>query len=48
MQIGAPDGEILKMDSEVGSLSDFAHMAAITYVDTVFSHETVHGHAALS
>jgi hypothetical protein len=32
-------GEILKMGFEAGSLPDFADMAAITYVDTVVSHE---------
>ncbi len=33
-------GELLKMGFEAGSLPDFADMAAITYVDTVVSHET--------
>jgi hypothetical protein len=33
-------GEILKMGFEAGSLPDFADMTAITYVDTVVSHET--------
>jgi hypothetical protein len=32
-------GELLKMGFEAGSPPDFAHMAAITYVDTVVSHE---------
>jgi hypothetical protein len=32
-------GELLKMGFEAGSLPDFADMAAITYVDTVVSHE---------
>jgi hypothetical protein len=32
-------GEILKMGFEAGSLPNFAEMAAITYVDTVVSHE---------
>jgi hypothetical protein len=32
-------GELLKMGFEAGSLPDFADMAAITYVDTVASHE---------
>jgi len=41
-RIGNPPfyGEILKMGFEAGSLPDFADMAAITYVDTVVSHET--------
>jgi hypothetical protein len=32
-------GELLKMGFEAGSLPDFAGIAAITYVDTVVSHE---------
>ena len=32
-------GQLLKMGFEAGSLPDFADMAAITYVDTVVSHE---------
>lgn len=32
-------GELVKMGFEAGSLPDFAHMAAITFVDTVVSHE---------
>jgi hypothetical protein len=31
--------ELVKMGFEAGSLPDFAEMAAITYVDTVVSHE---------
>jgi hypothetical protein len=31
--------ELVKMGFEAGSLPDFADMAAITYVDTVVSHE---------
>lgn len=40
-RVGNPPfyGEILKMGFEAGSLPDFADMAAITYVDTVASHE---------
>src|SRR5438128_8837467 len=40
-RVGNPPfyGEILKMGFETGSLPDFADMAAITYVDTVVSHE---------
>ncbi len=32
-------GQLLKMGFETGSLPNFADMAAITYVDTVVSHE---------
>jgi hypothetical protein len=32
-------GELMKMGFEAGSLPNFAHMAAITFVDTVVSHE---------
>src|ERR1700737_108808 len=32
-------GELTKMGFEAASLPDFAHMAAITFVDTVVSHE---------
>lgn len=32
-------GELVKMGFEAASLPDFAHMAAITFVDTVVSHE---------
>jgi hypothetical protein len=32
-------GELLKMGFEAGSLPDFADMAAITFMDTVVSHE---------
>ena len=32
-------GELLKMGFEAGSLPDFADMGAITFVDTVVSHE---------
>ncbi len=32
-------GELMKMGFEAGSLPDFALMAAITFVDTVVSHE---------
>lgn len=32
-------GELIKMGFEAGSLPDFAHMAAITFADTVVSHE---------
>jgi hypothetical protein len=40
-RVGNPPfyGEILKMGFEAGSLPDFADMAAITFVDTVVSHE---------
>jgi len=40
-RVGNPTfyGELLKMGFEAGSLPDFADMAAITYVDTVVSHE---------
>ncbi len=31
--------ELLNMGFEAGSLPDFAHMAAITFVDTIVSHE---------
>jgi hypothetical protein len=31
-------GELMRMGFEAGSLPDFAHMAAITFVDTVVSH----------
>ncbi len=34
-------GKLIKMGFEPASLPDFAHMAAITYVDTVVSHEPV-------
>jgi hypothetical protein len=33
-------GELTKMGFEAASLPDFAHMAAITFVDTVVSHES--------
>lgn len=33
-------GELIKMGFEPASLPDFAHMAAITFVDTVVSHES--------
>lgn len=32
-------GELVKMGFDAASLPDFAHMAAITFVDTVVSHE---------
>lgn len=32
-------GELMRMGFEADSLPDFAHMAAITFVDTVVSHE---------
>jgi hypothetical protein len=40
-RVGNPPfyGELLKMGFGAGSLPDFADMAAITYVDTVVSHE---------
>jgi hypothetical protein len=39
-RVGNPPfyGELVKMGFEVGSLPDFAGMAAITFVDTVVSH----------
>jgi hypothetical protein len=41
-RVGNPPfyGEIFKMGFEAGSLPDFGDMAAVTYVDTVVSHET--------
>lgn len=33
-------GELVKMGFEVGSLPDFSLMAAVTFVDTVVSHES--------
>jgi hypothetical protein len=40
-RVGNPPfyGELMKMGFEAGSLPDFADMAAITFVDTVVSHE---------
>jgi len=40
-RVGNPPfyGELLKMGFGVGSLPDFADMAAITFIDTVVSHE---------
>jgi hypothetical protein len=39
-RVGNPPfyGELMGMGFEAGSLPDFAHMAAITFVDTVVSH----------